>query len=292
MNELESLIKLGEAHYRQNCPLKKGDDHPIDCICGRAGVIWAYRQFFIPSGYGDFTFDHFDGDNRGNQREKILSSDVLLKAKQALVRYCFKNVESLEYDEKEWLDKSIMDERRNLGHSLVIYGNPYKIISVPASSSSGKPEPKAVKKKIGRTFMASLVMREAINLKWRPGHDGDSYCYERYDQLVQRLMKQADGDKGYDQEINVYKDADWLVIDEISLRKESDATKRYRTSVLNSLFGERIAAGLPNILVFQDDISKIANDLEQEFGSFIADIIRNKKTHKIALIEETEKRQK
>ncbi len=122
-------------------------------------------------------------------------------------------------------------------------------------------------------------------MRWRPGHEGDSYCYEDYGQLTQRLLKQADGEHSYDKQINVYKDCDWLVVDNISARKESDAQKRYRTSVLNSLFGERIEAGLPNILVFQDDISKMVQELEQEFGSFISEIVRSKKTHKIALID-------
>jgi DNA replication protein DnaC len=138
-------------------------------------------------------------------------------------------------------------------------------------------------------MLAMLALREAINLRWKPGHDGDSYCYVKYSDLIHHLLAQANDDKSFDQRINLYKDCDWLVVDEIgrgSSTRESEAAKRFKANVLNSLFGERLAAGLPNILVFQEDLSKMVNDLDQEYGSSLTDIVRNKKTHKIALIED------
>jgi hypothetical protein len=280
MNELERLKKLGEEHYRKLCPYPPTEGaHSPNCACVKAGQIWAFRQVFIPAEIRGLTLENFTGQKGGKQ---ILTPNMVANAKRAFVKYCFANLSEEDvgdYDEKKWLDNSIIAQRHEQGHSLVIYGNPYRV-----SSTS---EHKFVKSPIGRTMLACLVLREAINLRHKPGHEGDTYCYDTYDQICQRLLKQAGGDKSHDEEINVYKECDWLVVDNIAVRKETEAAKRYRNSVLNAMFGERIDSGLPSILVFQDDLSTV--DLEEEFGTFIAQIVRNKKTHKIALVEKKAK---
>ena len=197
MNELEVLKKKGEEHYREICPHKiEGKEHPYVCPCTKAAHIWAFRECFIPEDYCNLTLDNFDGEVNS---EKVLSPNVVLKAKQAFGKYCFGTKDIEDYDPKDmkWLDKSIMDNRREHGHSLVIYGNPYRCVQVPTSSSTfGKSNVKAFKRPIGCTMLASLVLREAINLRHRPGHEGDSYYFEKaFSLLVDRLLRQATGDK-------------------------------------------------------------------------------------------------
>ena len=86
MKDIESLKKTGEAHYRERCIHNKpGEEHPKSCICERAANIWAFRKYFLPEEYRNFTIEHFDGNTRGECREKTLNTDMVLKAKESFV---------------------------------------------------------------------------------------------------------------------------------------------------------------------------------------------------------------
>jgi hypothetical protein len=58
----------------------------------------------------------------------------------------------------------------------------------------------------------------------------------------------------------------------------------FKASVLEKLFGERVENKLPNILVFQDDVSKF-DDLQFDFGPSINSIINSRKTHRVAMLD-------
>jgi hypothetical protein len=249
-------------------------------IVEKVATINAYINTTIPEEFQRFTIGDFTGEAiDGKNKVRLLKDEVVAAAKDVIIQYCWKGIEEGEtYKPETWLPRSIMNRRREEGTSIIIYGNPWK------KSNEGS-RVKTFKKPLGRTLIAAIILKEAIYLRWLPGHLADKYEWVPYNLLCHQLMAQGKGDKNYDGQIMDYEEADWLVVDGITLSDtNSDAARIFRSNVLDKLFSARADEGLPNVLVFQDDISK-CEDIQGEFGITLSGIINGRKTFKVVLSE-------
>jgi hypothetical protein len=244
--------------------------------------VWAYRDSVIPNVYRNFTIDDFTGmTDEGKDKKRLLKQNVVVRAKESVIKYCWNGIEEgEEYDPMAWLSKSAMSHRRQFGTNVCIYGNPW-------TSDNSTGVVKVIKQPLGRTMLAAVILKEAINLRMLPGtnHLSDRYGWINYHQLTTMLMEKANNRKDFDDDIWHNETADWLVLDGLELRK--DAGTAFRASVLDQFFVTRATGNRPTILVFQDDISKCGSDeLRDYFGAQIStQIVGNSKTHHVAMLD-------
>lgn len=275
MSDIAIKVEKWRSNLRSQC--KKGCidycKEKSSCALYRLAEVLANIEFFIPEEYQQLTIDDFTGMKNGKQ---VLKTEAVASAKNTIVKYCWQGIEEGEdYDRAKWFPRSIMDRRRQAGTNLVIYGNSWQRTVV------GR-EVKTFKAPLGRTMLAAIVLKEAINLRFKSNiHLTDKYCWAVYQTMVNRLMEHARGTSDYSQEIWNYEMADWLVVDGLEIMKDNGSN--FRASVLDKLFGERLDKGLPTILVFQDDISD-SEDIRNEFGIHISNIVNNSKTYSVRLL--------
>ena len=280
-NPSEHLVKW-RKFYAMSCKKHDGgyEKMPTGCYCETAAQIATYIECVIPEEYQKYELDDFTGMKDGR---RVVKTEIVLAAKEQLVSYCWEGIDPDEignYDFKAWWPKSAMEKRRKNGNSLLIYGDPW-------SSTIQQGQVKAFKNPIGRTLLAAIVMKEAIRLRARPGHMTDSYAWVSYNRLYDKLMHRAKDDETFNDEINTYETADWLCVDGFEIEKQNDATRMFKAKVLDSFFDERLKMGLPNVFVFQDDLSK-DYDLRSEFGLSVNSIINSNKTTRVKLLDSKE----
>lgn len=262
---------LNILNYKQSSCENFKDNRCLQerCNCRTYSEIWGHIGSTIPDVYHASTIQDFTGMYNG---DVVLSPNLLRKSRDQIIKYCWQNIEPGEdYDYASWFPRSIIDRRLLGGSSLIIYGNPW--------SSSVQ----FTKKKIGKTLIAAIVMKEAIFQRVKSERLADTYAWVDYTLFINRLIENAKNGT-YTEEINAYQDADWLVVDNIDFLKNNENGRQFRASVLDKFFSERFENNKPNILVFQDDISKMSN-LQYDFGVTMAAIINSRKSHHVALLE-------
>jgi len=284
MKRASDFLLKWRKRYAAICKKHEGgfEKMPLFCWCESAAQVAAYIEAIIPDGYQEFEISDFTGAKKDQQ---LLNYKVVLAAKEAVINYCWQGISQDEhgkFDLIEWYPKSIMEFRRKQGHNLVIYGDPYV-----RELKNGTI--KTFKKPLGRSMLAAVVMKEAIRTRLRPLHQADTYAWVSYARLYTKLMQQAlalsKDEKAFDAELADYEEADWLCVDGIEIeRTATEASKTFRSRVLDNFFEERSRNNRPNVLVFQDDLS-IVDDLRTEFGITISTIINSEKTTRVKLLE-------
>lgn len=263
-NDIQRCVK----YKQKQCPFFKNSICTEQrCDCRIEAEVWAYIRNVVPEDYYNKTIQDFTGMHNGNV---VLSKAVLRQAREDLIRYCWAGIEPGEDYDAGWITKSIISRRLETGSSLVIYGNPW---------ANGVA--KFGRKCLGKTLIAAIVMKEAIFQRVKPERLADTYAWASGKMFGNRLMENAKHGS-YEEEVQFYKEVDWLVIDGLELEPESG--RQFRINMFDSYFSERTAANRPTVFVFQDDISKI-NNLQYEFGSEVNKIINSSKTHHIALLD-------
>jgi hypothetical protein len=275
MRDIESIIRERKASAAKLCKHEKKYGDLLCSPCLRGAVISAYIQAVIPEDHRNLNIDNFSGEVKIDGRSvQVLSTDVQLAAKKKVLWYCWKGIEMGEsYDFVDWFKKSAMEQRLQDGTNVVIYGESHDV-------RGGKLK----HKQLGKTLLASIIIKEAICLKFLDGHVGDTYEWVDFSLMCKRLMGQAEGERSYNDEIDNWEEADWLVVDSMTFGDKTNNARSFRANVLDRIFVERRDRKLPNILVFQDDIEK-CEDPKGEFGPALSDIITSKKTLKICLSE-------
>jgi hypothetical protein len=232
----------------------------------------AYMQCIIPQPYCKFSIWDFDGCC---QEKQLLDGDIALRAKQQLVKYCWDDItlgdiQKLQLSEqKSSIDaKTAMPRRRKLGHNVVICADNREY-------SSDSKDPAA--KPTGKTFVASLIIKEAIKLRALTGHADESYGWISFSALTGYLKKE-------DPALMYVRGVDWLVVDDIPNNFNASATSQsYISSVLDSFFLDRVEDKLPTILVFRFDVKKHAVRWEEQYGIGISRMVNNPNTTIISL---------
>tara|TARA_Y100000034_G_C6908997_1_gene422850 strand:- start:1140 stop:1967 length:828 start_codon:yes stop_codon:yes gene_type:complete len=264
---MTSLSQLKERFHKtiakKMCSVKDMPNCPNDkCSCAISAEIKAYWWFVIPKGYPQLSIFDFDGKTRAGKT--ILDPIKALDAKKKLIQYCWNGIPvdklSERNDKTEALLRhfSVINKRRERGSSMVIYG------SEEGSNPSGK------------TFAASIVMKEAIAQRRKPEFCNQTYFWVDYQTLKKSLQ---DGDTASVD----YETCDWLVVDDIiaDVGKIGSQKVQYLSSLFDPFFVYRYNNRLPTILVFRMDVVKF--DPSDIFGRGIGRICEDQDTTMVEL---------
>jgi hypothetical protein len=287
MKDTSRLFEQYLAAYRSNCPhwTSSGCDSGHGCKCTAPAEVNAITRALLPPSCFDKNLSDFMGAVPGKDKP-VLSSEVVAVAKAVLVKYCWNDLSfdgDTDFNAPAVLKRSVLTGRHANGTSLVIHGNSLR--GHTTNSGSGdtfKHKLQVSNHSIGRTLLASIVMKEVVRQRSFPGHIGDTYEWISFPALKSRVTER-------DQDaVREYQTCDWLVVDAIHpLEKVSDNMKGYMLEKLNSVFVERSESRLPTILVFQYDIQADidSNSLHEKVGLGLSQIVEDETTFRICLTD-------
>jgi len=267
---IESLFKKHFAWYKSHChKLVNGDCAGFNCRCQKWAEIWAIIEEFVPEQYRTLNIDDFTGLVDNNRQ---LQLNIVLQAKNIIKQYCWANIQEGEDWDKSWISKSILNNRKENCNNLIIHGS---------SWAKTGDNSKLIHRKLGRTMLASIVMKEAIFQRIFPNSASDSYGWISYNILLDKLMSRANDKIEFIDDLSKLEECDWLVIDEIKTGK--DHNRVFRASVFDRFLNKRLELRKPTIMVFNEDIEKSSNFTE-EFGNVAEKIVQSNSTFKVHLI--------
>jgi len=238
-------------------------------VCASLAEFWAYVHSVVPEEHGGYTIFDFMGTIFKEETKETLTvvpPKIALKAKNEICQYCWgmdwKDIKS----KKEQMDQksimkflrshSVMNRRLKSGNNVVIYGQ------------SSQP--------IGRTMVASIIMKEAIKL--RITHHARKHTYDWID--FNTLVDAARHDSF---DLADYRSCDFLVVDNIVSTFRSASQSTFIVDTVDPFFIGRFDNGLPTVLVLKFDIDDPSIMIESNFGGGIHKIITSKRTSKICL---------
>jgi len=269
MKNIESIYRdIEKKVSKKYCKVDGVKSCPNEtCTCKKIAEIRAYTKALIPSGFETCSINDFKGRNL--EGEKVLDIKSTIKAKKDIIKYCWDIDLDSEVDIEKFkkisntpseLNKySIIDNRRKQGNNLVIFG-------------SGD-------RQMGRTLLASIVLKEVIKQRVKPGKHIENYNWVQFKSLKQSII---DDDKNA---MN-YQTCDWLVVDNISNPQYSSVQQQtFITDQIDPFFLYRSERELPTIFIFRFNILSKVNlrTLESNLGMAISDIVKNKQTTLVEL---------
>ena len=298
MNKVMKPITVPKKKYlkqfQSTCPnfdgevCKTGNGQP--CICETLAEMWAYVSILVPAECYKLHLQDFSGTIPGTGKQ-VLSDDTVLQAKNLLIRYIWGKVDPSEIDgftdftQPNWARRCELSHRRMNGNSLVIHGTA-KSLARPDESTRGEYKKlshryteNSVRHPMGKTLLASIVMKEILRMRLLPGHEADTYEWVSFPTLMSQVMSNNS------EHVTDYQTCDWLVVDNIqpqSKAQRSEYAKAFHLDKLNGVFAERNQNQTPTILVLKFDLNDY-EDLENEVGEGLAELIRDRKTLKINL---------
>lgn len=239
----------------------------------------AYIDGVIPDGFGDYTIFDFNGqaiNKKDNSKTSTISPKVALRAKNAICKYCWgltwkeisnKRKENEKAAKKYLREHSVMMQRYQNRNNIVIYGES--------------------KRPIGRTMLASIVMKEAFRLRITHNTIGHSYDWVDFSKLFRAIETSVLKSKNNEEsdELIDYKTCNWLVVDNIQKKLRSEKQTTLYSDLLDSFFLSRYESDQPIILVFKFDIRDKHFDFERAYGTGLSKIIESDRTFKIPLSE-------
>ncbi|NJL70529.1 MAG: hypothetical protein HC888_02375 [Candidatus Competibacteraceae bacterium] len=249
----------------------------MTCACDIAARLDALNNIIIPEEFRKLTIHDFNGNDRNGV--PILSTKVAAQAKSKLIQYCWGDVTANKLQSMNLAARvaaSKLADRFEDGRNVVIHGGSSKTIK---KDTDGKTIVKSKPK--GKTFMASILTREAILLSSNPKWQRLTYDWVNFATLLHELKEQPE-------EASSYLFADWLVIDNIGesyATSASKAQKLLHSGLLDPFFYQRMKNKLPTLMVCKFDVDARSTELEEAFGDAFSTLIESPKTMKICLTE-------
>lgn len=238
-------------------------------ICSSLAEMWAYIYSVVPEEHSHFTIFDFLGytfDKITKERKVVIPSAIALHAKNEICKYCWGIGWSIIKDHKAKMDKKTMmkflrghsklDKRLESGNNVAIYG------------SSSQP--------IGRTMVASIIMKEAIKLRVTHGTKKHTYDWIDFNTLVNAARQDS-----FD--LADYRSCDFLVVDNIINTSRTVKQNTFIVDTIDPFFLGRFYNKLPTILVFKFNINNPTVSIEHKFGVGINKIVESNRTCKIPL---------
>lgn len=277
MLDLSSRIK----HYQKIFAKKFCDKDDISdcnkgfCYCRQSAELWAYIESVVPEGYSKYTILDFTGQiAKSNDRERVLSNTKSLEVKNKICEYCWGvnwqqviTKYPLPKDQRKFLNShSIIDKRLKSGKNVVIYGSESK--------------------QLGRSLIATIIMKEAIKLRKQKGYQGQTYAWVDMPFLRKLLINDSTPYNKTSYDLAFYKTCDWLVVDNIIDNVAySDKHSSFQKDLFDPFFIERFKSELPTILIFKFDIQPETSLVEKKMGIGLSNFINSKETTIISLEE-------
>ncbi len=251
MKNLEELIDSNFLQLKKHCPSVGGDGSCArnnSCICAALAEINGYCTKVLPNGFDSADLGNFNGFANGC---RVLPDHVVKRVIGKVGDYCFGEAIEKKIPSRADLNQlSKMDLRFGEGHNLVIHGNGGN------SPSHGSKVP------LGKTFIASIVVREAIWRRMFSSNKAFSYTFTSAEMLIESVFASKRM-----KEIPSVRTVDWLCIDDVY------SGRSHLSSVLDETISYRMSVKLPTIIVLQFDATQ-TNDIDSEIGHFAAKMLR------------------
>jgi DNA replication protein DnaC len=241
MTRVEEKIHLSLRLLQESCKQYPGC---LDfCRCRALAEVLGYHSAFIPSKYANLEISDFTGKVGG---KRVASAESVASATASFMSFCFDDPKVPKNSARSKLNSmSVMDARFSSGCSVFIYGD--------APKSSAKPDSGAT----GKSFLAALILKEAIWRRMFKGNEALSYRFASIHDLIGEVYDKNQSDSSWL--------TDWLVIDDIST-----GVGRGMDSVLDQIISRRRTLNLPTILVLEFDASSIDIKLSDIIGHMAA----------------------
>ncbi len=273
MKNIETLKKKYTKYFSQkyyNKTLHSLTEQEFN-RCSLISEFWSYIYLTIPEGYAQYNIFDFHGNIQRTDSSfmKTIPSHIVSDAREKICDYCWgmkwsdilEKIEGLSGEESIIILSRLsrMMERLKEGNSVVVFGNS----SIP----------------IGRTLVASIIMKEAIRLRILKNARGQTYDWVDFS-VLSNILTSEEQSESVD-----YRTCDWLVVDNIINKTRTSTHVSFYTDKLDPFFLGRFRDRLPTILVFKFDVRDQHLMMEKNFGTGICNLINAKKTFKIPLSE-------
>lgn len=239
------------THLRLHCPSvgeNKACSRKAACICSAVAEINGYCMKTLPAGFEFADLGNLNGIANGC---KVLTDQVVRRVMGKIGDYCFGEDFSESIPNRAQLNQiSKMDLRFSEGHNLVIHGS-------GGVSSSGRS-----KIPLGKTLIASIIMREAIWRRMFSSNRAFSYMFSSSEMIIESVIASKKA-----KEIPHARTVDWLCVDDIY------AGRFHLASILDETISYRMSVRLPTIIILQFDAAQ-QTDIESEIGHFAAKMLR------------------
>jgi hypothetical protein len=271
MKNIELTKEVKQKEFAKKYYNKRFEDlnDPQSLVCSAAAEIFAYIDNVIPEGVRKHTIFDFNGfyfDAITKDKKNILTDEVAVEVRNLICKYCWdvsweeiKARGGTKEEKMAFLRKhSVIMDRFEKGNNVVVYGE-----------SVGRP--------LGRTLVASIIMKEAIKQRLSNRQKGQIYDWTDFSVLREIIRNRSD-------ELYDYKSCEWLVVDNITKDYfKTDYQKSYMSELVNPFFLDRIAKGRVTILIFKFDITDELFSIEENMGVGLYSIVNSRKTFKIQL---------
>lgn len=268
---MKSILTLKKIYYNDHISkLNIKNMEPNEAAiakkrCQTVACVRAFIDTIIDEEYRGLSI--FDVTGETKSKQKALEPKEALRAKNLVCKYIWgyswqelMERHGSEEEIKRYISKnSVMMRRFENGNNVAIYGG------------SNSP--------CGRTMVASIIMKEAIKMRlFVPGIVGHTYDWVDFQTLTNAL-------KENDKEVPDYKTADWLVVDNICSKGESEPQVAFRTNLIDPFFMYRLKNNLPTILVFQYDIRLMRGALYKTLGIGVSSIVNSQRVCRVPLLK-------
>ena len=263
MKDIQGIKRKYKEKLLQQYAVETFDNEEQKRIyCDRVAEAWAYLDGIIPENFRDYTIFDFNGKSTD---KSLIPPDIASLARNLICQFCWgkswkKIGKKFKTDDDKkvfFRNNSVILKRLNRGNNVAIFGK-----------SDGP---------IGRTMVASIIMKEAIRLRLKPENIGHTYDWIDFPSLKDSLRNDTSA-------LADCRSCDWLVVDDIIKNSFPSLKQRaYLSDLLDPFFMYRLRNNLPTILVFKFDIRDKTDNLESTMGLGIANVVNNKKTLKIPL---------
>lgn len=252
--------------YERKISFKKwGKDIPfLDSdqkkLCRLLAEVTAYTKTIIPEQYIKYTIFDFDGKIENDSDGTLLDKNILNDVANKICVYCWgkkwEDVQKIKNKENRFLaldSNSQLHIRRKNGNNIVIYGKEGKTL--------------------GRSMLASLLMKEAIKLRFKSEHQNESYGWMDFYELKTLSWKNDNRD------LLFYRNCDWLVLEDITQVNTGsiyNARKGYENKsdvAIKDFFSHREKKRLVTILTFRFNIIENMENIEMAYGPALKRIL-------------------
>ena len=250
MTEIESVYNKKLSELRAKCGVNRPAENRCPaarCICSSMAECMAYHSSALPHGYVDVEISSFNGHVNGN---RTVDNHVVATAIAKVMNYCFgDSLVKPDASRYDLYKASVMDQRFSSGTNLIIHGE---------SKSANK-------NKLGKTMLASIVMKEAIWRRMFKDNKAYTYMFKSCAEIVDDIISKRSADA----QVNSF-NADWLCIDDLFL-----SSRQSQGHILDQIMSVRLRENLPSILVIQFDPFKI-NNPEESLGNHVMKMLSDK----------------
>lgn len=233
------------------------------CYCKKLAEVRGSIDFYIPNEYRNLSINNLTGCITVHGVSKEVWSKRNKKQIQATLReYLFDGASQEDTADREGCNKhSVLDKRYSNCENIIIHG---ESIREEKNGMPTRPLPS------GKTLIACLILKEAIWRKIYNKSQSDAYGFVSYQNLRHELKTKSET-------VQHYKDADWLLIDDVSLPlNENNFEHQEIIDAFDDLLMTRMSNRLPTILVCEFDALKI--DYTTQMGYSFQKIISLRNT--------------